>query len=153
VARRPTKADLKRDLLAQLESQLAAYRAAHAAATEGAISDEARPENDKDTRGLEQSYLARGHAQRVADLEAGIAALAALPTTPMTKVSVGALVTVEEDDKTRLFYVAGVGGGLTLTGDVTVITPTAPVGRALLGKSSDDEAELGSRTLVITRVD
>jgi transcription elongation GreA/GreB family factor len=152
VARTSSKADLKRELLAQLEAQLATARADHAAATEGAISDEARPENDKDTRGLEQSYLARGHAQRVADLEAGIAALAALPTAPMTRAAVGALVTVEEDDRTRHFYIAGHGGGLTLTGDVTVVTPTSPVGRALLGKSADDEAELGARMLVVTDV-
>ena len=41
----------------------------HAAATEGATHSEARPENDKDTRGLELSYLARGQAQRVAELQ------------------------------------------------------------------------------------
>jgi transcription elongation GreA/GreB family factor len=152
MAPRTSKADLKRDLLAQLEAQLTTARAAHAAATEGALSDEARPENDKDTRGLEQSYLARGHAQRVADLEAALAALAALPTTPMTTVGIGALLTIDEDGRTRRLYIAGHGGGLTLAGDVTVITPTSPMGRALLGKSADDEAELGARTLVIASV-
>jgi transcription elongation GreA/GreB family factor len=156
VPRPRAKADLKRELLEQLEAQLATARASHAAATEGAISDDARPENDKDTRGLEQSYLARGHAQRVADLETAVAAIAALPTGAMTKVGVGALVTIEEDDKTRELFVAGFGGGLVLAGDVTVITPTAPMGRALLGKQVDDECELAAggalRTLVIAAI-
>lgn len=151
-----SKADLKRELLEQLEAQLVTARAAHAAATEGAISDESRPENDKDTRGLEQSYLARGHAQRVADLETAVSTIAALPTGAMSKVGVGAVVKVEENDKIREVYVAGFGGGLVLAGDVTVITPTSPMGRALLGKHVDDECELAAggaqRTLVITEI-
>jgi transcription elongation GreA/GreB family factor len=152
-SRKRSKADLKRELLEQLEAQLVTARAAHAAATEGAISDESRPENDKDTRGLEQSYLARGHAQRVADLETAVATIASLPTAAMTTVGVGALVTIAEGDRTRVIYVAGFGGGLVLAGDVTVVTPTAPMGRALLGKRVDDEAELGQRAFVITALE
>jgi transcription elongation GreA/GreB family factor len=149
------KTDLKRELLAQLEAQLVTARAAHAAATEGAISDEARPENDKDTRGLEQSYLARGHAQRVADLETAVGIIAAMSTEPMRNVAVGALVVIEEDGRERALFVAAHGGGLAL-GDVTVVTPTSPMGRALHGKSADDECELTAggtqRTLTIVEV-
>jgi len=36
---------------------------------EGATHEENKPENDKDTRALEQSYLARGQAQRVVELQ------------------------------------------------------------------------------------
>jgi transcription elongation GreA/GreB family factor len=151
-----SKAELKRELLAQLEAQLATACAAHAAATEGAISDEARAENDKDTRGLEQSYLARGHAQRVAELETAVTVIAAMPDAPMHSVAVGALVVVEEDDRERAFFLAAHGGGLGLAGDVTVVTPTSPVGRALHGKRPDDECELTTggvqRTLVIVEV-
>ncbi len=151
-----SKAELKRELLAQLEDQLAAARAAHAAATEGAISDEARPENDKDTRGLEQSYLARGHAQRVADLETAVSVIGAMPTLPMTKVAVGALVTIEEDDRERTLLIAAHGGGLVIGGAVTVVTPTSPMGRALHGKAIDDECELvaagAQRTVLVVEV-
>lgn len=150
-----TKTELKRELLAQLEAQLATARAAHTAATEGAISDEARPENDKDTRGLEQSYLARGHAQRVADLETAVGIIAAMSTEPMRKVAVGALVVIEEDGRERTLFVAAHGGGLVL-GEVTVVTPTSPMGRALHGKMADDECELtaggAQRTLTIVEV-
>ncbi len=154
--KRTSKDALKRELLELIEQQLASARAAHAAATEGAISDEARPENDKDTRGLEQSYLARGHAQRVADLEVAVTMIPALTTAPLTRAAVGALVTVEEDGDTRAVYLAGYGGGLVLAGGVTVITPTSPMGRALLGKHVDDECELvtggAQRTLVIAAI-
>ena len=58
--------------------------------------------------------------------------------------------------ETRTFYIAGAGGGLVLEGGVTVVTPTSPMGRALLGKGEDDECELVTggtqRTLVITAV-
>lgn len=136
------KAALKRELVAQLEAQLATARAAHAAATEGAIDDEARPENDKDTRGLEQSYLARGHAARVAELEAAIATVETLTIAAVSRVALGAVVTVEEDGRVRRLYLAPHGGGLVLGDDVTVVTPTSPMGRALLGKRADDDAEL-----------
>jgi transcription elongation GreA/GreB family factor len=151
-----SKAELKRELLEQLEAQLASARAAHAAATEGAISDESRPENDKDTRGLEQSYLARGHAQRVADLETAVAIVGAMQVAALSKVAVGALVVVEEDDRERALFVAAHGGGLVIGGDVTVVTPTSPMGRALHGKLADDECELvaggAQRTLTIVEV-
>jgi transcription elongation GreA/GreB family factor len=151
------KAALKRELLDQLEAQLATARAAHASAIEGAIDDEARPENDKDTRGLEQSYLARGHAQRVAELETAMTAVDAMTTATSTRVALGAVVTVDEDeDRERTLYIAPHGGGLVLHGDITVVTPTSPMGRALLGKQVDDECELHAggtqRTLTITRL-
>lgn len=156
MARRHDKTELKRELVARLEEQLATARAAHAAATEGAISDDARPENDKDTRGLEQSYLARGHAQRVAELEAAVTVIEKMSTERMRKVAVGALVVVEEDDRERALYVAAHGGGLVLAEHVTVVTPTSPMGRALLGKSADDDCELVAggtqRTLAIVEV-
>src|SRR5690349_15434754 len=94
------KADLRDELLAVLTAQLERARTAHASAVAGAIDDEARPENDKDTRGLEQSYLARGQARRVAELEAAVAGIAALELVdlgPGASVVTGAVVTVEED--------------------------------------------------------
>jgi transcription elongation GreA/GreB family factor len=149
------KPGLRTELLIRLDAQLATARQAHAAAIEGATDDEARPENDKDTRGLEQSYLARGYAQRVAELEAAVAAVAVMATQAQVRVAIGAVVDVLDDDVARTFYLAGHGGGLEL-GDITVVTPTSPVGRALLGKCVDDECELAvagaRRTLVITSV-
>jgi transcription elongation GreA/GreB family factor len=150
------KARLRTELLGRLEAQLATARAAHAAAIEGAIDDEARPENDKDTRGLEQSYLARGYAQRVAELEAAVAAIAAMTIANQSRVAIGAVVVALDDDRERAFFIAGHGGGVEL-GDVTVLTPTTPLGRALLGRRVDDDCEVVAggtqRTLAITSIE
>ena len=43
-------------------ADLASLQRAHRATVEGATHEEAKPENDKDTRALEQSYLARGQS-------------------------------------------------------------------------------------------
>lgn len=155
-----TKAELKAALVAQLEEALATARAAHAAAMEGATHAEARPENDKDTRGLEQSYLARGIAQRVAELEAALASAQAWQVRRFKAaqpVALGALVTVDDDGRARRFLVLAHGGGLALPGGVTVLTPTSPIGRALLGRRVDDTCDVAvagaPRTLEITAIE
>lgn len=155
----PNKEALKAELIAQLSSQLETAQRAHASAIEGATHAEARPENDKDTRGLEQSYLARGQAQRVAELEAAVAAVTALALRSFTArdpVALGALVTVDEDGELQALWLAPHGGGSLLAGGVQVVTPSSPLGRALLGKRVDDEIELRLpgrvRGLVITQI-
>ncbi|MDQ3367112.1 MAG: GreA/GreB family elongation factor [Myxococcota bacterium] len=158
-AKAAPKAALKTALLAELEGALAAARSAHQAAVEGATHDDARPENDKDTRGLEQSYLARGIAQRVAELEAAIGSVTAMTVRAFDAaepISIGAVVDVDEDGRARRFLIAAGGGGVSLAGDVTVLTPTSPIGRALVGKRTGDDCEFvlggGPRTLTVTRI-
>ena len=153
------KAALKAALVAQLTAALEGAQRAHAAALEGATHSEARAENDKDTRGLEQSYLARGQAQRVVELEAGVAAVTALalrPFAPGDPIALGALVTIDDDGEVKRLFIAPHGGGSVVGDAVQVVTPSSPLGRALVGKRLDDEVELrlpgGVRTLVITRL-
>jgi transcription elongation GreA/GreB family factor len=150
------KAALRAELLAQLVDMLATARIAHASAVEGATHSEAKAENDKDTRGLEQSYIARGQAQRVADLEAAVVDVEKMKLAPCTAVAMSALVTVEEDGDERRYFVAPHGGGNTLAGEIHVVTLSSPIGKALLGKRADDEVELRLagkvRSLVVTRV-
>jgi transcription elongation GreA/GreB family factor len=144
---------LKASLMSALEAALATARAAHESAIEGATHAESRPENDKDTRGLEQSYLARGIAQRVADLEAAVVAVAKLPVARVNVGGIGALVTLDDG---RRFLIATHGGGLVVD-EVTVVTPTSPIGRALIGRRVDDECEVAiggkARTMTVTDVE
>ncbi len=142
---RPTKHALRAELLAQLEAALVAATAAHAAAVEGATHAESRAENDKDTRAVEQTYLARGQAQRVAELAQALLLVAAW--TPRgfdgsDEVAVGALVTIDEDGDQRRLLIAPAGGGNSLAGAVQVVTPSSPLGQAILGKHAGDEVEL-----------
>src|ERR1044071_1466649 len=63
---------------------------------------EARPENDKDTRKIELSYLAAGQAARVLELESALAQLAALTPRAFAasdELESGALVELEIDGK------------------------------------------------------
>jgi hypothetical protein len=130
------KQALKDELIARLTATLEAARDAHASAIEGATHAEAKAENDKDTRGLEQSYLARGQAQRAQELAAAVAELEASDLARFT------LVTVDEDGSRHAYFLAPHGGGEMLTGGVQVVTPQSPLGGALVGKQIDDDVEV-----------
>lgn len=143
------KQALKAELLERLRAALAAARAAHRAAIEGATHEQARPENSKDTRALEQSYVARGQAARVADLEQGVAVTEAFAPRAFGAddgVALGALVGVLEEDAHHRYFIAPHGGGELLAGGtVHVVTPASPLGQALLGRRIGDVAELRLR--------
>jgi transcription elongation GreA/GreB family factor len=152
-----SKQALKAELEQLLAATLATLEAAHAAAREGATHEEAKPENDKDTRAIEQSYLARGQAMRIEALKEGLARLRSLSLVASDVVRAGALVAAEDDDGvTVCFFLAPEGGGTKLSGGVQVVTPASPLGAALLGKRAGDEVELKrgatARVLTLTRV-
>ncbi len=137
---------LKQQLVLALTADLAvrerAYRAAHDAATH----QEAKPENDKDTRALESSYLARGEALRLEEQRAALAEVQAMPVQAFDgsgPVRLGALVETEEGGEHALFWIVPHGGGTRLAeGTVQVVTPKSPIGRALLGANAGDECEV-----------
>jgi len=138
-----SKKTLKAELTRTLEKTLATLEAAHADTRSAATHEEAKPENDKDTRALEQSYLARGQAMRIEALKAGLAALGAMSLAAMKVAGPGALVECEDEDGQALrYYLAPEGGGTKLSGGVQVVTPSSPVGAALVGKKADDALEL-----------
>ena len=129
----------------------------------GATHEEAKPENDKDTRALEATYLARGLAERVIALEAAVAALAGLKLRAFdaqTPIALGALVTLApEKGPTATYFIVPAAGGLKLAlGEhrLTTVTLDAPLGRALLGAYEGDEVSVqtpqGPRASEIQRV-
>jgi transcription elongation GreA/GreB family factor len=157
----PSKQALRDELCRALAAELSTLERAQRSALEGATHEEAKPENDKDTRALEQSYLARGQASRVEELRAGLAEAQAMPVRPFVEgqpIALGALVTAEEGDDTLLLLLAPSGGGTRLgEGRVQVVTPRSPLGRALIGKRAGDDCEVAlagkTRDLVILQVD
>lgn len=151
-------------LLNKLRRDLDEVVSAQKATAEGATHEESRAENDKDTRALEATYLARGLAGRVDDLRAAVTRLKNLNDTAIDgdgPVSVPALVTLEDEDGGVVRYLLSpVGGGteLTLDGDIVkVITPSAPVGQALKGQHVGDDVIVrtpkGKRELVVDAVE
>lgn len=138
-------------LRARLEQDLAVVTDAQQRTQSGATHEESRPENDKDTRALEASYLARGQAQRVAELRNAIALVARMELRdfpPGSGAAVSALIEIEDDERTLCYFLAPAGGGIELALDggdgvqhrarVRVVTPQSPLGRALLGRGPGD---------------
>jgi transcription elongation GreA/GreB family factor len=152
----PPKAALRDELVRVVAADLDTRERAHKAALEGATHEEAKPENDKDTRALEQSYLARGEALRVEELRQGLLAVRAMAARRFAEgepVTVGALVSTEQEGATVVLLLAPFGGGTRLAGGaVQVVTPQSPLGRALLGKRAGDDCEvvLAGRTREIS---
>lgn len=135
-------------LRARLEQDLRAARQAQQRTQSGATHEESRPENDKDTRALEASYLARGQARRVQELESAAALTAALELRDFGTdgvAALSALIELDDGERCAKYFLAPAGGGLELDVDgtrVKVVTPQSPLGRALIGRRVGDVAEL-----------
>ena len=98
--------------------ELAAATSSHEQASEGATHGEARSEHAKDTRALEQSYLARGLAEGVEELRQAVLRLSTLELRDFAAddpAALTALVTVEsEAGEQSLYFLSPVGGGVRL---------------------------------------
>lgn len=122
--------------------------AAQRATMKGATHEESKPENDKDTRALEASYLARGQAQRVEQLREALTLLEALDPRvhdASAPIRGGSLLRLEEDGDQSLCLLAPLGTGMDVEVDgrqVRVVSTRAPLGRALLGKRAGDSVEV-----------
>lgn len=143
--------DKKRVLDAVLEKMRETWAQMTAAAlrtAEGATHAEAKPENDKDTRALEQSYLARGQAARAEELTEQMHLLRFMPLRAYgdeDALGAGALLTLEGDEGERCLFLSPHGGGIEVVVDgveVMVVTPVSSLGRAVLGRALGDDVEL-----------
>jgi transcription elongation GreA/GreB family factor len=137
--------ELRRLLKTDLEMITVSQRESHA----GATHEDAKSEGSKDMRSTEASYVAHGLAQRVVELRDAVAKLDLLSNATFDEddvVALTALVFVEDEAGVALtYYIAPCGGGVAIsTGghEVSVVTPTSPLGHALLGRAVDDEVDL-----------
>lgn len=134
-------------IIARLEGDLLRKRQAADDARAEATDEETRSENEYDTRGLESSYLARGHALQFEALAADLQSLRAMTTFVFTDkaIDVGALVDVEIDREKMLFFLLSCGGGTSVMSEgreVTVITSTSPMGTQLMNKKQGESFSL-----------
>lgn len=144
------KAALLEAIQVALAEELARLRASAEATRKGAIHEESRAENDKDTRGLEASYLARGQAKRVTETEEVATALRFMAVRTFgldDAIDISALVQVESETgaDAEWFFVVPVGGGTKVSvggTPVQLITPATALGRRLVGAYVGDEFEL-----------
>jgi len=143
----------KTDLVAQLVRQLStAARTAlsqrdlvAAEARDGAAPDEKR----EDARAAHQLHsLGRAQQKRAQQALAEADVLAAFKPAalaPSARISVGAIVEIEDADtgEGRTFFLAPVGAGITLSGPggdghLSVVTPLSPIGKAVLGRTTGE---------------
>ncbi len=157
--KRTDKAAIVRAIVADLASKEETIRAAAASATENATHEQSKPENDKDTRALEASYLAGGYAARARDLKAMQRALELMALRAFgddDPIEQSAIVELSREGKRERFFLALHGGGLKVTlgkQTITVVTPESPLGIALLEKRVGDDVELGRTTMEIVAVE
>ncbi len=115
-----------------------------------ATADENEAENKYDTLGLEAAYLAHGQSQRVAECEADLLAFSKLMAkggaTHQQGISSGALfILKDEQGVEQTLFLGPAAGGLKIRymgRNVLIITPSAPLGKAVQGCLIDDEVEV-----------
>lgn len=131
-------------LRSELESCLNAAKAASSAATD----PDSKAENKYDTRSLEASYLARGQAMRVAELQDALHAFESLSLRrfdPGDTINVTALVSLKADDGASWYFIGPAAGGTEISyegNEVMVITPASPLGQKLMGKTVGDIVQM-----------
>lgn len=143
------KTELVGQLVRQFETSARAALSARDAvvqeARDGATPDEKR----EDARAAHQAQsMGRAQQKRAQDAMSAVDTLATFrpgKLPPTAKIGLGALVEIEDADngEGRTFFLAPVGAGMTLhgpggDGDFVVVTPTSPIGKAVLGKMSGD---------------
>lgn len=144
------KAALLAALRERIETDLEALMRRQQDVQDGATHEESRSEHAKDTRATEQSYLARGLAQRATDLTRTRDALAVLALRDFGEgeaIAVCALVTLQDEaepEAQRVWLVPGAGAlDLVQNGQtIRTVTPVSPLGRALIGLQVGDEGQV-----------
>ena len=128
----------------ELEGLLRGARASFAAATD----PDSKAENKYDTRTLEASYVARGQAQRVAEVQEArhsFLQLRDLPVGPTVKL--GSFITLDMGSRQDHYFLSPAEGGIEVVVEgleIMAITPASPLGSQLLGLSIGERVKLPS---------
>lgn len=145
IAAMPDKTQVIAALQAALGQRLHSIEQVGAMARDEASSEETRSEGKYDTRATEASYLARGQAERAAQLRELIAWLARLGGEGRDTVGLAALVHLE-GARTQWVFVAPSGGvSAEIEGvEVQLVSPSSPMGAAMLNLEAGDAFEVDS---------
>lgn len=141
-----SKEELLQKVIQQLRDELQLVSRAAEDARSGATDSEVKSESKYDTRGLEASYLARGHAMKFEALAEELVQLEGYECPDFTAdstVGLGALVTVEQTGEKSCYFILPKAGGTEVetqegAREITVVTPDAPVGKKLCGMRVGD---------------
>ncbi len=146
----------KRHLVQQLEAQIRrAAEGAELAAVEAATDARAAldpMERGADGSAVELARMAKGQERRRRRALEELSRLSAFHPRPLPEdapIRVGSIVEIEDEEtgESRTFFLAPAGAGATLTGPdgdghLTVVTPSSPVGRAVLRRHLGEVIEV-----------
>lgn len=145
------KSELLKTILVELKRVHQVAVDAAQRAYETATGEENEAENKYDTFGLEASYLAHGQSKRVAECEADVIAFEKLPIQKFTQdmpITLGALVCLQEEQaKMKYVFLSPVSGGLNIQfdkKDITLVTASSPLGKALNTCCSGDDVAVNT---------
>ncbi|MSP55790.1 MAG: hypothetical protein EXR69_09345 [Myxococcales bacterium] len=140
----PPKVAVIEALLAAAREQCAAVERVAAMARDEASGEESRAEGQYDTRATEASYLARGQAERVADLRRTRSWLEGVQAPPCDSVEVGAMVEVRMRGRNEILFIAPVTApSVDVEGwSVRVVAFASPLGGALADAVAGDDLEI-----------
>lgn len=122
-----------------------------------ATHEDNKAENQYDTRGLEASYLARGQAERVADLRESLTFFKTIniinykENTRIGNCALIEIVNITNAKDTKILLMMPKGGGLALDFEgrsIQVVTASSPLGHALIGKHLGDDISYSSGGVV-----
>lgn len=142
------KQDVLDQILSVLKAELAALTRAAQGAFAAATDPDSKAENKYDTRTLEASYVARGQAQRVAELQEAVRAFGALSGSPLEaagSITLGSLVSLALPGEVAYFFLGPFAGGTEVVHEgqeIVVITPASALGQKLIGKRTGDAIAL-----------
>lgn len=134
-------------IISKLQTDIAVAAQAVEIAHDTATHKDCLGSSKYETMGTEASYLAQGQGLRLLELERALAYFKQLTLSkPSTTIVLSSLVSlVNEQGKQQLLWLAADAGGLNVQLDkqnITIITPQAPLGSVLLGKTEGDDFEI-----------
>ncbi len=145
------KQDILDQIIGVLQKEETTLIKAGLDAKEAATESEAKPENQYDTRALEQSYLAAGQSKRAEALKAAIIQFKTLPLhvfDSRAPIDISALITIEgEDGDQKIYFLLPSQGGIKIQfkeKEISTLSPESPLGQKLIGKTSGDTIEIPS---------
>ncbi len=134
------KAGLTKEIAASLRESLAVLDKAARASRAEATHESSKAESKYDTRGLEAAYLADGQARQAKEIMASVKlyeSLASRDFAPDEPADLTALVELEADGVRSWYFIGPKNGGVEIKHrrrEITVITPSSPLGQSLMGK-------------------
>ncbi len=153
-----TKTGLLARICDQLETDLRALSEAAQATYDGATDVEAKAENKYDTRALEASYLAGAQARRAGEAKDALLRYRTLTVADFSTgraIAVSALVKLDCNGDESWYFLGPCSGGLKVQHEgatVMIVTPSAPLGKRLLGQEEGDSVVVGAREYEIVEV-